>query len=124
MLRLVVAGMGKNEIKKYAEETGRDQVQVTIVSDMEGARAVKAGQADYYLGACATGRGGALSIAIAILGYSNCLMVSTQGSAPKTEDVKRKVLEGTSKAFGINYAHAPVIVGPLVEALLEKHGLR
>ena len=124
MLRLVVAGMGKNEIKQYAELVGGEHVQVALVSDMEGARAVKTGQADYYLGACDSGRGGALSIAIAILGYSNCLMVSTQGNAPKTDDVRRKVLEGTSKAFGMNYAHASVVVAPLVEALLEKHGLR
>jgi hypothetical protein len=124
MLRLVVAGMGKNEIKQYAEQVGGEHVQVAVVSDMEGARAVKAGLADYYVGACASGRGGALSIAIAILGYSNCAMVSTQGHAPATEDIKRMVLESSSKAFGINYAHASVVVGPLVEALLEKHGLR
>jgi hypothetical protein len=123
MLRLVVAGMGRNELKRYAEETGGDRVQVTAVSDMDGARAVKAGQADYYIGACASGQGGALSIAIAVLGYTNCQMVSTQGKAPKQDEVKKKVLGGTCKAYGINHAHAQAVVPPLVEALLEKHRL-
>ena len=119
-LRLVVAGMGRNEIKRYAEETGGDRVQVTAASDMEGARAVLSGQADYYIGACASGQGGALSIAIAVLGYPNCQMVSTHGRAPKQEDVKEKVLAGNHKAYGINHAHAKAIIPPLIEALLEK----
>lgn len=122
MLRLAVAGMGKNDIKRYAEEAGGDRVQVTALSDMEGARAVKAGQADYFIGACTSGQGGALSIAIAVLGYANCAMISTQGGAPKPEEVKKKVLTGNHKGFGINFAHARLVVPPLVEALLEKHG--
>jgi len=122
MLRLVVAGLGRNEIKRFAEATGGDRVQVTSLSDLEAARAVKAGQADYYIGACASGRGGALTMAIAVLGYANCLLVSTQGSAPSPDDIKKNVRAGTHQAYGINYAHAGQVIPPLVEALLERQG--
>ena len=122
MLRLVVAGLGRNEIKRFAEATGGDRVRVTSLSDVEAARAVKLGHADYYIGACASGRGGALTMAIAILGYDKCQLVSTQGSAPSPADVKGKVRAGSHQAFGINYIHAGQVIPPLVEALLEKHG--
>ena len=124
VLRLVVAGIAKREIAQAAGAAGSDKVTVSVVSDMEGAKAVKQGNADYFIGSCASGQGGALSIAIAILGYGNCCMLSTAGAAPKPEEVKKKVFSKDYKAYGINGEHAKVVIPPLVDALLTKHHLK
>ena len=42
--------------------------------------AIKTGAADFYLGACNTGGGGALAMAIALLGMGQCATVSMPGN--------------------------------------------
>ncbi len=40
---------------------------------------VKSGQLDYYIGACNTGAGAALSIAIAVIGYNKSCTIAKPG---------------------------------------------
>ena len=121
MIRINVAGMGKEKILKTVQLTGRDRVQAAVKSDMEAALAVKSGQADYYIGACQSGAGGALAIATGILGSAQVARLSGTGAAPRREDIEKAVRDG-KKAFGLAINHIDLVVPLLVESLLKKHG--
>ncbi len=47
---------------------------------------VKSGQLDYYIGACNTGAGAALSIAIAVIGYNKSCTIAKPGIKAKDGD--------------------------------------
>ncbi|WP_245737383.1 DUF2620 family protein [Xenorhabdus japonica] len=64
--------------------------------------AIKNGEADYYLGACNTGGGGALAIAIALIGLDQCATISMPGKILSDEEIITHVKAG-KKAFG--HAH-------------------
>ncbi|WP_142382808.1 DUF2620 family protein [Bacillus canaveralius] len=123
-IRIVSTGFAKQAIADAAKKSGGDLVEIEINSDMAGARKVKNGEADYYIGSCWSGQGGALSIAIGVLGYSNCAMVTTASGHPTPEQIKSRVNEKDWKAFGINAAHAASAVPHIIDALLEKNGLK
>ena len=119
MIKFVVGGaIEKQSIAKLIEEKGGENVKVEIMSDMQAAMAVKTGKADYYLGACHTGGGGALSMAMALLTRDKCVTVSMPGKPPKEEDIIKAVSEG-KVAFGFtgdNYQNAvPVIVTEIIK---------
>lgn len=119
MLRIVVGGqINKVEVAKLIEEIGKDQVEVIIKSDIEAALAVKTNQADYYLGACRTGGGGALAMAIALLGYSLCSTVSMPGKIKSNEEIVREVRNG-KKAFGFTPEHAEIVIPVIINELLK-----
>ena len=123
MLKIACSGLGGPEIAKAAKATGADKVEVKVIPDMQAAKAVKSGEMDYFIGSCLSGSGGALSIAIAILGYANCQRISTAGGAPKDDEVRKLVLGAEKKGYGINVDHAKTVTPVIVQALLEKHGL-
>ena len=76
-MKIVIGGqMGKEEIKDLIVTTMGTECEVAIRDDVAAAMDVKSGNADLYLGACMTGGGGALAMAIAILGYGACMTVS------------------------------------------------
>jgi len=100
MKRIVVSGqMDRQRIAALVKEIAGDKATVEIKIDIEAAMAVKSGAADLYLGACDTGGGGALAMAIAILGMSLCCTVSMPGKIKSDEEIKAEVLAG-KKAFG------------------------
>ena len=69
MKKVVVGGqIDKKEIAEAIETLSNGELEVEIKSDLDAAMAVKAGTYDYYIGACNTGGGGALAMAIAMLG--------------------------------------------------------
>lgn len=118
-IRFVVSGVHSDKIATSVRLAGGNRVQVATMSDLEGARAVKAGQADYYIGACWTGGGGALAMAIAILGPSRSKVIATQGVVPSQEMIERAVESG-AKAFGMNYEQIETVVPMLVKAILNQ----
>ena len=61
MKKIGVAGLQREQIKKTIEATAPGCFEVFIHNDMEAAMKVKSGQLDYYIGACNTGAGAALS---------------------------------------------------------------
>lgn len=118
MIRIAVGGqVDKKKVVSLVEQHGKGQVSVKEYSDIEAAMAVKSGQADYYLGACHTGGGGALAMAIAMLGKANCATVSMPGRPPKAEEVEAAV-KGGAKAFGFTADHIEQAVPMILEALL------
>lgn len=118
MIKIVIGGLQKELIKKTAETAGGGQVDAIISSDFEGAKQVKAGKADYYLGACNSGGGAALSVPIGILGYGNCATVAKAGGRPNKENIEKLVQEG-KVAFGMSVESIETAVPMIIESILK-----
>lgn len=120
MVKIAVGGqMEKQKISDLVKQHSDDEFEVFIKSDIEAALMVKNGNADYYFGCCATGGGGSLAGAIAILGYSKCTSISMPGKPPKEKDIIDKLDKGI-KAFGFTDNHVNLAVPLLIEAIKNK----
>ncbi|OQP02013.1 DUF2620 domain-containing protein [Geobacillus sp. 44B] len=120
MIRIVIGGqVEKVEIEALVKKFSGGQVQTMIKSDLEAAMAIKSGKADYYFGACHTGGGGALAMAIALLGKQRCATISMPGQPPTKDKVEEAVAQG-AKAFGFTGDHKEKAVQYLIEALLKR----
>ena len=118
-MRIVIGGqIGKPEIKALVEQIAGDRVELSVMGDIDAAMAVKNGAADIYLGACNTGGGGALSMAIAILGYNQCATVSMPGQIRSEAEIEQAVKSG-KKAFGFTAEHSSKVVPIILKYLLE-----
>ncbi|WP_099314327.1 DUF2620 family protein [Clostridium paraputrificum] len=73
--------------------------------------------ADIYLGACNTGGGGALAMAIALLGMGECATISMPGHIKSEEEIKAEV-EAGKKAYGFTAQHAEEVVPIILKYLL------
>ncbi|MDM5338588.1 DUF2620 domain-containing protein [Fictibacillus enclensis] len=120
-MRIAIGGqVEKQEIEQLVKAAGGDQVNVVIKSDLEAAMLIKSGGADYYLGACHTGGGGALAMAIALLGKPQCATISMPGKKPVKEQVEQAVESG-AKAFGFTGDHKEQAVEYVMGALLKQY---
>ena len=120
MKKIVVGGqIDKEEVKKLVEAYSEGVFEVSVRSDLEAAMAIKTGQADYYLGACNTGGGGALAMAIALLGRDNTVTLSMPGNVMTEEEIRDSVRSG-KKAFGFTAQHKDFIVPIVIDALKNK----
>lgn len=116
-MKIVIGGqIDREEIAKLVKEIGGDKVEVVIKNDIEAAMDIKSGAADYYLGACHTGGGGALAMAIALLGLPACATISMPGNIRSDEEIKKEVAAG-KKAFGFTSQHMEQVVPVIMEAL-------
>ena len=69
MIRIVVGGqINKQEIAAFTKNFMGSNATVDVKNDLDATMAIQAGQYDYYIGACNTGGGGALAMAMALLG--------------------------------------------------------
>lgn len=116
-VRIVLAGVDAKSMAKIAQDAGGDRVHAVAMGDMQGARLVKNGQADYYLGTCWSGGGGALAAATATLGANLVGIAGTPGMAVTEEHVAALVGEGRM-AFGFAYEQSSVAIPMLVRAIL------
>ncbi|MDO4431989.1 MAG: DUF2620 domain-containing protein [Aerococcaceae bacterium] len=117
MKKIVVGGqIDKDEVKKLVEAYSQGEFEVSVKSDLEAAMAVKNGQADFYIGACNTGGGGALAMAIALLGRENTVTLSMPGSVMSEEEIRENVRSG-KKAFGFTAQHKEFIVPIVIDEL-------
>jgi hypothetical protein len=119
MINVVATGMGKERIAQLVKESGAGLVEAKTKTDFEAATAVKTGKADYYIGACQSGAGGALGVANAILGSDQVVRLSGVGTTADPEDVRAAVASG-KRAFGISYSQIDAIVPVLVAAILTR----
>jgi hypothetical protein len=122
-LVLIASGIAKGQIAQTVQRAGKGLVEVQSMSDIQGAQAVKQGKADYFIGSCTTGQGGALSMAIAVLGADQCVMLNNRGRPLPASEIQAKAA-GTYRAFGVALDHVEQAIPALVDALLEKHGLK
>jgi len=122
MLKIVVGGqISKGEIAELTKKILQDLAEVEIKGDLEAANAVKSGQFDYYIGACNTGGGGALALAIALLGANKCMTISMPGKILPDEEIVKAVKDG-KLAFGFTSQHFEQVLPVLLPALVEANG--
>ena len=115
MKRIVVGGqIDKEEVKALVIQYGLPEYTVDVKSDLDAAMAIKTGAADYYIGACNTGGGGAL--AMALLGRDNCVTVSMPGKIIPEEEIRESVRSG-KKAFGFTAQHKNDVVPIIMDEL-------
>lgn len=120
MIRFVVCGMGKDQIARLVEETAGDAATVRVTSDFEAATSIVQGTADYYIGACQSGAGGALAVAIAMLGWERVARLSGVGFPTADETQIAEHVRSGKRAFGIAHSHVEASVPVIVRAVLEQ----
>lgn len=117
MKKIVIGGqIDKDEVKKITEANTNGLFEVDVKSDLDAAIAVKAGQADFYLGACNTGGGGALAMALALLGREKCVTVSMPSSVMSEEEIREQVKIGKI-AFGFTAQHKEIVIPIIMDEL-------
>ncbi|MCG3420416.1 DUF2620 domain-containing protein [Oceanobacillus jordanicus] len=118
-MKIVIGGqVEKKAIEGLIKELDAS-IETSVKSDLDAAMAIKTGQADYYVGACHTGGGGALAMAIAMIGRDQCETVSIPGKQPQEEKVIEAVNAG-KKAFGFTGDHMEKAIPMIVNALKNK----
>ncbi|AXI38304.1 DUF2620 domain-containing protein [Bacillaceae bacterium ZC4] len=119
MVRIVIGGqLNKQAIEKQVKEIGGNNVEVSVKSDLEAVMAVKNKKADYYIGACETGSGGALAMAIALLGKDKCVTLASPSTIKTKEEIEKEVNDGKI-AFGFTASSSKNILNILIPALLK-----
>jgi len=122
MVKIVVGGqLAKEEIAAQVKQCGGDQVQITVKGDTQAAMDILSGGADFYLGACQTGGGGSLGMAIALCGYGRCITVASPGKQMKEEEMVSAV-KGGKKCFGMVVEAIPTVVPVLVREMIALKG--
>ena len=120
MKKVVVGGqIDKKEIAEAIETLSNGELEVEIKSDLDAAMAVKAGTYDNYIGACNTGGGGALAMAIAMLGPTKTSTVSMPDSIKDVAFIQEEFAKGKI-AFGFTAQHRDQVLPILVKEILNK----
>ncbi|MDQ0221053.1 DUF2620 family protein [Peribacillus cavernae] len=120
MIKIVIGGqLNKQAIEKLIKELGGSEVEVSVKSDLEAVMALKNKQVDYYVGACETGSGGALAMALALLGRDNCVTLASPSKVKNQEEILAEVASGKI-AFGFTAPSSVSVLKALVPALLTK----
>lgn len=118
-MKLVIGGqIDKDEIAKLVDELGKGQIEYRVMSDLDAAMALQSGVVDYYIGACNTGGGGALALAMALVGADQCVTLSMPGKIMPEEQIREQLQSG-KKAFGFTAQDKDVIVPIIVEEFLK-----
>ena len=119
-MKIVVGGQMEKEmvvsiLRKYIDA----ETPITVQSDIQAAMAIKTGAADYYFGACNTGGGGALAMAIALLGMNQCVTVAMPGNIKSDEEIRKEVQAG-KKAFGFTPQAAEIVIPIIISEIKNK----
>lgn len=118
-MKIVIGGqIDKDEIAKLVSDLGKGQIEYVVMSDLDAAVALQSGQVDYYIGACNTGGGGALAMALALIGADQCATLSMPGKIMTKEEICEQIQLG-KKAFGFTAQDKEFIVPIIVEAFLK-----
>ena len=121
-MKIVVGGQtDKEDIAAIVKKELGDQAEVTVKGDLDATMGMKAGTYDYYVGACNTGGGGALAMALAILGKAKCATLSMPGKIRSDEEIRQEVKDG-KVAFGFTAQHKEAVLPVLLKALTDKEG--
>ncbi|MBL0701747.1 MAG: DUF2620 domain-containing protein [Spiroplasma sp.] len=119
-MNVVVGGqMDKREVLAIVEKLKRPEDTVVVKSDLDATLMIQAREADIYVGACNTGGGGALAMAISILGIQNCVSISMPGNIMSNEQIKKEVSAG-KVAFGFVASDKEKVLPVLFKFLQNK----
>lgn len=117
-MKIAIGGMQKNEME-LAVKKADPQIETIITNDLNASKLLKLGEADYYLGACESGGGSAISILIGLIGYSKCVTVCKNGQRPNKEEIIKAVNDGKI-CFGMTVSSINDTVPILIDALKNK----
>ena len=119
-MKIAVGGLNQGAMRRAVEGAGCPGIEVFAMTDLEAARKIKAGEMDYYFGACSSGGGAAIAILIGALGYGKCCTVAMAGGKKAdTEKIRHYIAEG-KVAFGMNVEAIDQMAPLLVKMLVEK----
>ncbi|NHB92937.1 DUF2620 domain-containing protein [Photorhabdus cinerea] len=118
-MRFVIGGQIEKEkiVETLRRLAGDKASSITLMSDIEAAMALESGSADYYLGACNTG-GGALAMAIAIVGIDKCVTLSMPGKILSDEEIIAHVNAGKT-AFGFIGQDIEAVIPVIIRAIFS-----
>ena len=121
-MKIVVGGqINKQEIHDYIQKYfGEGNVELAVKNDLDAVMAMKVGQFDYYIGACNTGGGGALAMAMALLGAAACKTISMPGKILEDEEIIQAVKDGKT-AFGFTSQHMEQVLPVWLKAIQKKN---
>ena len=119
MIKIGIAGLKKDLIEKTVSEHGNGQLETLVTTDMDAARKIKKGELDYYLGACNSGGGAAISILIGMIGYSKCATVAKAGGAAPDKEQITKLLGEGKVAFGMSVENIEKTDPVILDSILE-----
>ncbi|OEF09380.1 DUF2620 domain-containing protein [Vibrio genomosp. F10] len=118
MKKIAIAGLQREQIRDQIEASAPGVFECHILTDMDAAMRVKSGDMDYFIGCCNTGAGGALAMAIAIIGFGQSCTIAKPAIKAKKEEVKQFIEKGYV-AFGLSVEHiehaVPMLTGLLAE---------
>jgi hypothetical protein len=118
MTSVVITGMARDRAAALAADAAAGRIEVLSDSDYEGAIAVQSGQVDYYIGICQSGAGGALALAIGLIGSKRARTVAPAGR-PADDDLIAKALADGIVAFGVCLDHVDKAVPAIVRGILD-----
>lgn len=119
MAKIVIGGqIDKKEVAQLVEQHAGGRYEVEVKSDLDAAMTVKSGGADYYIGACNTGGGGALAMAIALVGRDKCATLSMPGKLMAEEEIRKQIQDG-KVAFGFTAQHKEKIIPIIMDEILK-----
>ncbi|UJF17644.1 DUF2620 domain-containing protein [Vibrio sp. SS-MA-C1-2] len=118
MKKIAIAGLQREQIQAEIEKIAPGQFECHILNDMDAAMKVQSGQLDYYIGACNTGAGAALSMAIAIIGYNKSCTIAKPSFRAKEEEIEQFISEG-KVAFGLSIEHVEHAIPLLIQSLIK-----
>ncbi|ALB29812.1 DUF2620 domain-containing protein [Companilactobacillus heilongjiangensis] len=121
MIKIVIGGqMGKDEIEADLKKMiGDKDVEITVKNDLEAAMSIQAGEADYYIGACETGAGGALAMATALLGSDKTVTVASPSKVLSEEEIADQINNKGKVAFGFTINTKDTVLPILVKYLVK-----
>ncbi|WP_087023069.1 DUF2620 domain-containing protein [Thaumasiovibrio subtropicus] len=119
MKKIAIAGLQREQIRDHIDATAPGAFECHILTDMDAAMKVKAGELDYFIGCCNTGAGGALAMAIAIIGFDKSCTIAKPAIQAKEDEVRGFIAEGRV-AFGLSVEHVEHAVPLLIKQLAEK----
>jgi hypothetical protein len=117
MKKIVIGGqIEKAKIEELIQKYGNNHYEITVKTDIDAAMAMKNGTADYYFGACNTGGGGALAMAIALIGGDKTATLGMPGKTATLEEIKASVQDG-KVAFGFTSQDMEFIISNVINEL-------
>jgi len=121
MTKIVIGGqMGKDEIEADLKRlVGDHDVEIIVKNDLEAAMAIQAGEADYYIGACETGAGGALAMATALLGSDKTVTVASPSKVMSEEEIADQINNKRKVAFGFTINTKDTVLPLIVKYLVK-----
>lgn len=117
-MKIVTYGMGREEVIAAVQSHAPTGSEVNAVSDYQAATDVKTGAADFAIGVCQSGSGGALAVPRALLGQDLCIALSSPSQLPSEDDIRAAVAAG-KRCFGIAIGHIATVIPTLLAAITD-----